>query len=91
VFHLLVDPASRSRYVETLLAGLAPNGLLIIGTFALDGPEQCSGLPVVRYDAAHLGVVLGSRFVLLDERWELHSTPAGIMQLTWATFRQQQE
>jgi len=91
LFHFLVDPASRQRYVETLLTGLARGGLLIIGTFALDGPDQCSGLPVARYDAARLGAALGKGFLLLDERREEHHTPIGAVQpFTWTTFRRQE-
>jgi SAM-dependent methyltransferase len=90
VFHFLVDPANQQRYVETLLAGLAPDGAAIFGTFAPDGPPQCSGLPVAHFDAATLGAVLGSSFVLLDERREEHHTPTGAMQpFTWTTFRRQ--
>ena len=35
-------------------AAVRPGGHLIIATFAEDGPRQCSGLPVMRYDAAAL-------------------------------------
>lgn len=91
VFHFLTDPADQRHYLEILLEGLAPDGTAIFGTFAPDGPPQCSGLPVAHYDAATLGVVLGSSFVLLDERREEHHTPTGAMQpFTWTTFRRQQ-
>ena len=87
VFHFLVDPASQHRYLELLLAGLAADGSAVFGTFALDGPSQCSGLPVAHYDAATLGAVLGSSFMVLDERREEHLTPTGAMQpFTWTTF-----
>jgi len=90
VFHFLVDPADQQRYVEILLNGLAPDGIAVLGTFALDGPPQCSGLPVAHYDAATLGAVLGTRFVLLDEQREEHHTPTGAIQpFTWTTFRRQ--
>ena len=88
VFHFLVDPASQHKYVALLLAGLAADGIALFGTFAIDGPPQCSGLPVAHYDAPALGAVLGSCFVLLDERREEHLTPAGAMQpFSWTTFR----
>src|SRR4029077_7432635 len=51
-FHFLTDVADRTAYVGCLREALQPGGHAIIATFALDGPERCSGLPVVRYDTA---------------------------------------
>lgn len=77
VFHFLTDPADRRAYVSTLEAGVTAGGQLVIATFAPDGPEMCSGLPVVRYDARSLGAELGSNFEFCEERREEHTTPAG--------------
>jgi hypothetical protein len=55
-------------------------GHLIIGTFAPNGPERCSGLPVVRYNASSLGEALGQSFKLLETRFYEHFTPMGLMQ-----------
>jgi hypothetical protein len=49
VFHFLTTAADRAHYKQHLLDTLKPGGNAIIATFALDGPEQCSGLPVERY------------------------------------------
>jgi SAM-dependent methyltransferase len=90
VFHFLIDPASQQRYVELLRAGVALDGHVILGTFALDGPEECSGLPVARYDGATLGTVLGTGFVLIDEWQEKHRTPTGAIQpFTWTAFKRE--
>lgn len=78
VFHFLTDPADRARYVDQLLANLAPGGHAVIATFALDGPETCSGLPVARYSAPTLHQTLGTdRFALVDARRNVHVTPQG--------------
>lgn len=77
VFHFLTEAADRRAYVATLDAALEDDGHLIIATFALDGPEKCSGLPVVRYDAAKLSGELGPGFSLVDETREVHHTPLG--------------
>jgi trans-aconitate methyltransferase len=50
VLHFLTDDHDRARYVETLHAATQQNSVAVIGCFALDGPESCSGLPVARYD-----------------------------------------
>jgi SAM-dependent methyltransferase len=79
-FHFLTDEADRAAYVACLRAALPPGGHAIIATFATDGPERCSGLPVIRYDAARLGEVLGGAFTLVDTRRHDHHTPMGSTQ-----------
>jgi SAM-dependent methyltransferase len=74
-FHFLIDPADRSAYVTRMKQAIKPGGHVIIGTFAIDGPEKCSGLPVNRYDAASLARELGEGFQLVDSRRHDHSTP----------------
>jgi hypothetical protein len=59
-------------------------GHVIIGTFALDGPERCSGLQVVRHDAVSLGQLLGSSFDFVESRRHDHQTPTGATQ--WFQF-----
>ena len=48
VFHFLVEPADREAYGEAMQSGTAPGAVALIGTFAAEGPTQCSGLPVSR-------------------------------------------
>jgi hypothetical protein len=74
-FHFLTDPADRRGYVSTLKRTLEPGGHVIIATFAIDGPAQCSGLPVVRYDDVSVAAELGSAFTLRELRRETHITP----------------
>jgi trans-aconitate methyltransferase len=74
-FHFLTEAEDREAYVARLLAALCPGGHAIIGAFAIDGPEKCSGLPVRRYDAAGLNAELGSRFALVEARRHEHITP----------------
>lgn len=87
-FHFLTDRADQSAYVERLKRAVKPAGFVIIGTFAPDGPERCSGLPIVRYDAAALAAMLGHEFELIDARRHEHTTPWGAVQrFQFATFR----
>lgn len=74
-FHFLVEESSRSAYVERLRSALPVGGHVIIGTFAPDGPEKCSGLIVQRYDARSLVAALGAGFRLIDSRRYDHLTP----------------
>lgn len=80
VFHFLTDAADRARYVARLLETLKVQGMAIIATFALDGPERCSGLPVQRYSPETLASELGSRFALQESRPRTHVTPWGATQ-----------
>jgi ubiquinone/menaquinone biosynthesis C-methylase UbiE len=80
VFHFLTMAEDRRRYVEHLRNVLKPGGTAVIATFALDGPEKCSGLPVVRYSSATLAAELGREFQLVDSVAHDHRTPWGATQ-----------
>jgi hypothetical protein len=87
VFHFLTEPELRAAYRRTLEAGTAPGALMIVATFAPDGPERCSGLPVRRYDAAALAGELGPSFSLRKDWREEHTTPGGGRQaFQWCVF-----
>jgi trans-aconitate methyltransferase len=73
VFHFLVDAADQQRYARNLRASLATDGYAIIATFAPDGPDSCSGLPVQRWAAADLAHALGLTLVRAEHR--IHTTP----------------
>jgi len=77
VFHFLTASADRAAYTALLARTVPVGGHLIIATFALDGPEKCSGLEVRRYDGQKLSSELGPRFDLLRSVPELHLTPWG--------------
>jgi SAM-dependent methyltransferase len=79
-FHFLTEDHDRAAYVARLERALKVGGYAIIATFALDGPERCSGLPVVRYDPESLGQTLGRSFRLVDTRRHAHATPWGTEQ-----------
>ena len=79
-FHFLTEERDRTAYVARLTKAVKPGGHAIIGTFAPDGPDRCSGLPVARYDAQGLGRVLGDGFELVETLCHEHRTPAGSQQ-----------
>jgi len=78
--HFLTEPSDRAAYAECVRKAVRPGGHVIIGTFAPDGPERCSGLPVVRHDAASLGEILGCSFKFVETRRHDHRTPGGAIQ-----------
>lgn len=88
VFHFLIDPEDRRKYVALAERTIPVGGHLIIATFALDGPERCSGLPVQRYDAKGLAREFRQSFALEKELSEIHVTPWGKPQsFIYADFR----
>ena len=80
VFHFLTEAYDRAQYVAHVLNVVKVGGTVVMGTFALDGPERCSGLPVCRYDAAGLGAELGEEFTLVETVPDAHRTPTGAVQ-----------
>ena len=80
VFHFLTTADDRAQYKRHLLDTLKVGGSVIIATFAPDGPEKCSGLPVQRYSPAQLVAELGTSFDLVEARAHVHATPWGSTQ-----------
>ena len=79
VFHFLAPGAARDRYIALATRAIAPGGYALIATFASDGPERCSGLPVQRYDHAGLAALFPD-FTPIAHSRDLHTTPAGNLQ-----------
>jgi SAM-dependent methyltransferase len=80
VFHFLTTPEERAAYVRAVFDSVKPGGHVIVSTFADDGPDQCSGLPVMRYSADGLHDEFGESFELLRHEKEAHHTPSGTVQ-----------
>jgi uridine phosphorylase/SAM-dependent methyltransferase len=92
VFHFLTDPGDRRRYVQHIRETVKPGGAVVMATFAPDGPERCSGLPVVRYSAEDLAAELGGEFRLLESlRHEHHTPSAHVQPFIYCRFRRQSE
>lgn len=92
VFHFLTDAFDQERYVSLCERTVTPGGIAIVATFAPDGLEMCSGLPVWRYDGSGLAERCGPRFELLDSERHVHLTPRGIEQrFMYASFRRVSE
>lgn len=84
VFHFLVNSEDQRSYVEKASQYIAPGGHALIGTFAPDGPEMCSGLPVQRWSPEGLGKAFSSSFTVIEAKQTVHETPFGYTQpFTW--------
>lgn len=93
VFHFLMQPEERRRYVETMHHAVRSGGHVIVATFTLEGPTRvgptrCSGLNVVRYSPASLAGEFGAEFELVNSTNELYRTPLGVEQaLLYCSFK----
>jgi trans-aconitate methyltransferase len=87
-FHFLIDDEDRRAYLRALRRAVEAGGSVIVATFAPDGPDRCSGLPVHRYSTQELSRALGNHFQLVESKREEHFTPSGSVQpFTWVAGR----
>jgi len=87
-FHFLTEKQARDAYLLRLERNLKIGGHVIIATFAPDGPERCSGLPIVRYSPETLAETLGDKYELVESRHDDHLTPWGAPQsFQFSVFR----
>lgn len=75
VFHFLVERDAQQRYVDRATRAVREGGYMVLATFAADGPERCSGLPVARYDADALAARFAPQFERVDAGRDVHRTP----------------
>lgn len=77
VLHFLTEPSDRRRYVDRAAASVVAGGHAIVANFGPQGPERCSGLPVLRQSANEIAALFASSFDLVDQAEETHLTPWG--------------
>ncbi|MEO7148824.1 MAG: class I SAM-dependent methyltransferase [Rhodanobacteraceae bacterium] len=77
VFHFMIESDARARYVAAAARAVRPGGYAVIGTFAVDGPPRCSGLPVARYNAEALAETFAPAFEKISGCRDAHRTPSG--------------
>lgn len=88
VFHFLTNPIDRQAYLDRLNESLSSGGYFIVATFAPDGPEKCSGLPVCRYSPEELEATLGCAFRIVTSGHHNHLTrSAKTQRFTLAVFQ----
>src|SRR3974390_429936 len=77
VYHFLTIDEHRRQYLHTLNTATAPGAIAVFGCFAPNGPQHCSGLPVARYSPAQLARQISTKWLLISQEREEHTTPAG--------------
>jgi SAM-dependent methyltransferase len=88
VFHFLLTSDEQNSYVRVAADSISVGGYLLIATFAPDGPEKCSGLPVNRHSKDSLVELFSDHFNLEWANERMHLTPSGGQQnFTVCRFR----
>ncbi len=75
VFHFITDREGIKKYISLCNEYINKEGVLIIGTFAEDGPLKCSGLEIKRYSVDQISDLFEESFELVESFKMLHKTP----------------
>ena len=88
VFHFITENEDVEKYISICNRYINKGGILIIGTFAEDGPLKCSGLEIKRYSINNLKELFNQNFEFIEGFKKLHSTPFDTEQsFTFCVFR----
>lgn len=75
-FHFLSNDMDIESYVTIADKSLSNQGYMLIGGFSLNGPEKCSGIPVIRYSEETISKVFSLNFKKLECVTVNHQTPS---------------
>ena len=75
VFHFITDVEGIKKYISLCNKYINKGGVLILGTFAEDGPLKCSGLEIKRYSVDQISGLFKETFELVESFKILHKTP----------------
>jgi len=75
VFHFITDVEGIKKYISLCDKHINKGGVLILGTFAEDGPLKCSGLEIKRYSVDQISGLFKETFELVESFKILHKTP----------------
>jgi len=88
VFHFITDNEGIKKYISLCNKYINKGGILIIGTFAEDGPLKCSGLEIKRYSVDQILDLLKETFELVEGFKMSHKTPFDSQQsFTFCVFK----
>jgi len=88
VFHFITKDKEIEKYISICNEYINKDGILIIGTFAEDGPLKCSGLEIKRYSVNQLANLFKKNFELVKGFKLLHKTPFETQQsFSFCVFR----
>lgn len=79
-FHFLTTEQEIQQYLQVAQQSIADAGKIVIGTFAENGPDKCSGLPVKQYSESTLTRMIRKGFEKIKCIYTDHITPFNTIQ-----------
>ena len=79
-FHFLTNKEEREKYVLIADQSLNYNGILIVGTFSVNGPFKCSGIEITQYSEESMLDQFKSKFEKVNCFTIDHTTPFNTIQ-----------
>lgn len=79
-FHFLTEENEVSNYIKSASMGVKKGGVLIIGTFSINGPLKCSGIPIQQYNEDSMEVKFQLFFDKIECKIIDHTTPFDTVQ-----------
>ncbi len=87
-FHFLTEENEVERYIDIVQRSINPNGVLVIGTFSVDGPKKCSGIDIQQYSESSMAERVKRFFEKIRCFTIDHTTPSGAIQnYVFCSFR----
>lgn len=87
-FHFLLEESEIEKYIATAQAHINPGGILVLGTFSVNGPKKCSGLDIRQYSETSMTELLARFFEKIRCFTVDHKTPSGSIQnYVFCSFR----
>lgn len=79
-FHFLTTDQEVSHYVENLKKCIVPKGIVVMGTFSVNGPQKCSGIEIRQYSEESMKKLFSPDFELISCEYFDHHTPFDTIQ-----------
>lgn len=74
-FHFLTENHEIENYIQTTTKAIAPDGILVMGTFSELGPTKCSGIDIKQYSDSSLSKLFENSFEKINCITVDHKTP----------------
>ncbi len=87
-FHFLTEKEEINQYMNSAQHGIIQDGILIIGTFSINGPKKCSGINIAQYSEQSMNDAMKHYFEKVKCAYVDHQTPFNTTQnFIFCSFR----